>query len=198
MTDRPGALGLVASRMGAVRADIVSVSVIGQGDGWVLDEFVLSLPDDPPGLADFLVEEIEHVDGVHVESHHELVSQSSRSTSIVWFELLVDDCDVAGRFYAEALGWRVEPVGPFGDSVYYVVFPDDDPVPAGGLVQSDRAPQGSEAAGAVVYLDTADLDTTLASFEAAGGSVRSVTREEHHSSAVVADLWGNRLGLWQR
>jgi hypothetical protein len=65
LPDRPGALGLVASRIGAVRGDIVGIDVLEQGDGVVIDEFAVRLSD--PELVPVLVREIEEVDGASVE-----------------------------------------------------------------------------------------------------------------------------------
>ncbi len=45
IADRPGALGAVTSRIGAVRGDVVSIQILERGDGWVIDELVISLPD---------------------------------------------------------------------------------------------------------------------------------------------------------
>jgi hypothetical protein len=65
LPDRPGALGLVASRIGAVRGDIVGVDVLERSADVAVDEFALNLPD--AGLVPTLVREIEEVDGVSVE-----------------------------------------------------------------------------------------------------------------------------------
>jgi hypothetical protein len=70
LPDRPGALGLVASRIGAVRGDIVGIDVLEQGDGVVIDEFAVRLPD--LSLVRVLVREIEEVDGVSVEEVREV------------------------------------------------------------------------------------------------------------------------------
>ena len=43
LPDRPGALGLVASRIGAVRGDIVGIDVLETGDGVAVDEFAVLL-----------------------------------------------------------------------------------------------------------------------------------------------------------
>jgi hypothetical protein len=43
--DRPGALGLVASRIGALRGDIVGIEVLDRSDGVALDELAVVLPD---------------------------------------------------------------------------------------------------------------------------------------------------------
>ena len=65
LPDRPGALGLVASRIGAVRGDIVGIDVLETGEGVAVDEFAVILPD--PTTVPTLVREIEQVDGVSVE-----------------------------------------------------------------------------------------------------------------------------------
>ena len=65
LPDRPGALGLVASRIGAVRGDIVGVDVLERGTEVAVDEFAVDLPG--PDLVPTLVREIEEVDGVSVE-----------------------------------------------------------------------------------------------------------------------------------
>jgi hypothetical protein len=65
LPDRPGALGLVASRIGAVRGDIVGVDVLERGDDVAVDEFAVDLPD--VDLVPTLVREVEEVDGVSVE-----------------------------------------------------------------------------------------------------------------------------------
>lgn len=65
LPDRPGALGLVASRIGAVRGDIVGVDVLERGTDVAVDEFAVNLPD--ADLVPTLVREIEEVDGASVE-----------------------------------------------------------------------------------------------------------------------------------
>jgi len=66
LPDRPGALGAVASRIGAVRGDVVSVEILGRGEGLAVDEFVVEL-DDADHLPLLLVE-IAEVDGVAVQT----------------------------------------------------------------------------------------------------------------------------------
>jgi hypothetical protein len=65
LPDRPGALGLVASRIGAVDGDIVGIDVLERGDNVAVDEFAVLLR---KSIAiDLLVREIEEVDGASVE-----------------------------------------------------------------------------------------------------------------------------------
>ena len=63
--DRPGALGAVASRIGAVRGDLVGIEILERGVGRAIDELVIDLPD--ADLVDLLVSEVAEVDGVDVE-----------------------------------------------------------------------------------------------------------------------------------
>jgi hypothetical protein len=65
LADRPGALGAVASRIGAVQGDVAGVEVVEQVGGKAVDEFVVELPDEL--LVELLVSEIEQVDGTVVE-----------------------------------------------------------------------------------------------------------------------------------
>lgn len=65
LPDRPGALGQVASRIGAVGGDVVGIDILERGAGRAIDELVVSLPDET--LVDLLVSEVRAVDGVAVE-----------------------------------------------------------------------------------------------------------------------------------
>jgi hypothetical protein len=65
LPDRPGALGQVASRIGAVRGDVVGIDILERDNGQAVDELVVELPD--AGLVDLLVAEVRQVDGVAVE-----------------------------------------------------------------------------------------------------------------------------------
>ena len=63
--DRPGALGSVASRIGAVRGDLVGIDILERGAGRAIDELMVDLPDE--ALVPLLISEVEEVDGVDVE-----------------------------------------------------------------------------------------------------------------------------------
>ena len=66
MPDRPGALGQVASRIGAVRGDVLGIEILEQGAGRVIDELTVSLPSE--NVIGLLGSEIDAVDGVSVEN----------------------------------------------------------------------------------------------------------------------------------
>jgi hypothetical protein len=65
LPDRPGALGAVASRIGAVRGEIVGIEILERGGGRAVDDLVVELPDG--SSLELLAAEIAQVDGVDVE-----------------------------------------------------------------------------------------------------------------------------------
>lgn len=65
LPDRPGALGQVASRIGAVKGDVLSIEILEAGGGRVIDELVVALADE--SLVELMVNEVHAIDGVSVE-----------------------------------------------------------------------------------------------------------------------------------
>lgn len=88
--DRPGALGQVASRIGAVRGDVVGIDILERGAGRAIDELVVQLPD--ATLVDLLVSEIQAVDGADVED--------VRPTSEGWRDPRLDALESAAELLA--------------------------------------------------------------------------------------------------
>ena len=65
LPDRPGALGAVASRIGAVRGDLIGIDILERGAGRAIDELVVTLPS--ANLIDLMLRELREVEGVDVE-----------------------------------------------------------------------------------------------------------------------------------
>lgn len=63
--DRPGALGQVASRIGALQGDVVGIEILERDGARAVDELVIELPD--AHRLDRLVRAINEVDGAAVE-----------------------------------------------------------------------------------------------------------------------------------
>lgn len=78
LPDRPGALGAVASRVGAVRGDVVGIEILERGAGRAIDELIVELPSDD--LVPLLVTEVGQVDGVDVEDVRPLGSPLTEPT----------------------------------------------------------------------------------------------------------------------
>ncbi len=66
LPDRPGSLGAVATALGQVGADILSLDVVERRAGCAVDDLLVALP--PGGLADTLISSAQSVPGVVVES----------------------------------------------------------------------------------------------------------------------------------
>lgn len=66
LPDRPGSLGAVATAIGSVGGDIVSLDVVERGPDGAIDDLIVELP--PSGLADTLITSAQSVPGVLVES----------------------------------------------------------------------------------------------------------------------------------
>lgn len=102
LPDRPGALGQVASRVGAVRGDVTGIDILESGDGRVVDELVVKLP--AAVTTNQLVAEIRAVDGVSVEDVREIDHASGdRRTLALRVAVAVAESDPAellGRFVA--------------------------------------------------------------------------------------------------
>lgn len=66
LPDRPGSLGALATALGEVGADIVSLDVVERGLGVAVDDLVVEMP--AGGLADALITKAHTVPGAVVES----------------------------------------------------------------------------------------------------------------------------------
>ncbi len=66
LPDTPGTLGAVATALGTVGADILSVDVVERGNGVAIDDLVVEIPSGR--LPDALITAAESVDGVEVDA----------------------------------------------------------------------------------------------------------------------------------
>jgi hypothetical protein len=89
LPDRPGALGAVATALGTVGADILSVDVIERSADAAIDDFVVELP--PGKLPDTLVSAAATVDGVQVESIRPYAGQLDPHRELALLEGLARD-----------------------------------------------------------------------------------------------------------
>lgn len=72
LPDRPGALGQVASRIGAVGGDVIGIEIMERGTGIAVDDLVVCLPH--ADLVHQLRKEIGEVDDVRVEGIRQIES----------------------------------------------------------------------------------------------------------------------------
>jgi hypothetical protein len=122
MPDRPGALGQVASRIGAVRGDVLSIEILEQGGGRAIDELTVALPD--VELMSLLTAEIDAVDGVSVESIR-VVDPDRTDASL---SALALGAAIAESLPSERLEVMVGGIQRFAETDWVIVLDDGDPI----------------------------------------------------------------------
>lgn len=129
LPDRPGALGQVASRIGAVRGDVLGIEILESGGGRVIDELVVNLADE--SLVDLLIAEVDAVDGVSVEYVRPL-AEDRRDPDLVALQLAVTLAETASDNRPQVL---CEGVAAVADAAWAVVMG-----PAGVLAKVGAPP----------------------------------------------------------
>lgn len=111
---------------------------------------------------------------------------------IVHVEIPARDTKAASSFYAELFGWNMET----DDQFDYTMFSPGDG-PGGGFVTIDG--EKTKPGDVVVYVDTDDLDATIAKAESLGATTVVAKTEIPGMGwfAVIVDPSGNKLGLWR-
>lgn len=112
----------------------------------------------------------------------------------VWYELLTSDPAAAQAFYADVVGWTLQ---PFDDSGSYTMFVG----PQGPLGGVTALPDAAKQMGASPYwqanVEVADVDATVALVEQLGGTVYLVeTVPEIGRFAVIADPQGAVIAVF--
>ena len=175
LPDRPGALGQVASRIGAVRGDVVGIDILERDGGQAVDELVVELPDGR--LIDLLVNEVRQVDGVAVEEVRPLADalHDPRLDALEAAAQLVGADDVEELLAAVVTNSR-RVVG-----ASWVAVVDIDERGDGVLAASAEAP------------NAAWLEAFLAGSRAAEGVNRG--RGSHHSDVIWTPMAHSGLAL---
>ena len=105
LPDRPGALGLVASRIGSVGVDIVAVNILRRTGGSAVDEFVVELS--RHDLVDLLRNEIHEVDGAVIEEIRPVAGTDSAALADI-----VDHAGIAADPGFADADASTDPAGP--------------------------------------------------------------------------------------
>jgi hypothetical protein len=111
LPDRPGALGALATALGQVEADILSVDIVERTPGQAVDDLVVELP--PERLADSLITAALGVEGVRVESIRPYAGHIDTHRELELLEAITDRPEDAARLLAEGLprifraGWSI-------------------------------------------------------------------------------------------
>lgn len=122
------------------------------------------------------------------------------SGKVVHFELPFDDGDRARTFYAEAFGWKLDPMPEFDYTGISTGPMSEDMGPSepgyiGGGMTSRTAPVESP----VITIETASIEDTLAKVAELGGSTVASKQAvgDMGFTAYFKDSEGNVVGLWE-
>jgi hypothetical protein len=120
LPDRPGTLGAVATALGQIGADILSVDVVERGSGVAIDDLVVELPSGR--LPDTLITAAESVDGVEVDAVRPYAGILDTHRELELVEEIADDPRKGLEVFTEGVpkiiraGWAVV-VGPEGTGI---------------------------------------------------------------------------------
>ena len=122
LPDRPGALGQVASRIGAVKGDVLGIEILEMGGGRVIDELVVALPDDT--LLELMVNEVHAIDGVSVEHVRPVTGDRSDGGLLA----LALAAELAETDRAARVGFMVEGVARLTEAEWVLVVRGNEPI----------------------------------------------------------------------
>jgi hypothetical protein len=198
--DRPGALGAVASRIGAVRGDLVGIDILERGAGRAIDELIVSLPGDD--LVPLLVAEMSQVDGVDVEDVRPVAGEvvDARLDALETAAVLVQqpDADKLQRVLAEharhdfEAEWAMVVVHDGGEAVVTV---GDAPSAA----WARAFVEGSRSSAPVSAGESGPDDVAWAALDGIAGALvlgrhgRPFRARERHQLAALARIADARL-----
>jgi hypothetical protein len=177
LPDRPGALGLVASRIGAIGGDIVGIDVLERGESIAVDEVSVVLP--RADLAALLVREIEEVDGASVEEWREVDTFSDAAVAALEsVEVLCGAADIKDLAELLVARSRAEFAGDWSAVLQdaHTLACEGDGVPNPPVL--DALAAGTAASPAVACGDSGPDDLAVAPL-AGQGAVLLVGRAGH-------------------
>ncbi|MCG8928287.1 MULTISPECIES: ACT domain-containing protein [Lentzea] len=120
LPDRPGTLGAVASALGEIGADILSVDVVERGSGLAIDDLVVELPSGR--LPDTLITAAESVEGVEVDAVRPYAGILDTHRELELVEEIAEEPKKGLEVFTEGVpkiiraGWAVV-VGPEGTGI---------------------------------------------------------------------------------
>ena len=109
---------------------------------------------------------------------------------IVHVEFSTKDRQASGKFYADLFGWKVEQM----PQMNYATFESGDGVGGGFSPIMENNPAGTT----VVYIDTDDIEASLADVKRLGGKMEVPKTEIPGMGwfAIFTDPTGNKVGLF--
>jgi predicted enzyme related to lactoylglutathione lyase len=109
---------------------------------------------------------------------------------IVHIEISAKDREVAGKFYSDVFGWKIQQL----PEMNYATF-EAEGGPGGGL----NPVENNQPAPIMVYIHTDDIDASMQKIQKSGGKLVRPTDEVPGMGqfAFFSDPTGNILALWR-
>ncbi|WP_394622209.1 ACT domain-containing protein [Lentzea sp. JNUCC 0626] len=120
LPDRPGTLGAVATALGEIGADILSVDVVERGSGLAIDDLVVELPSGR--LPDTLITAAESIEGVEVDAVRPYAGILDTHRELELVEEIAEEPKKGLEIFTEGVpkiiraGWAIV-VGPNGTGI---------------------------------------------------------------------------------
>ncbi|MCR3748183.1 MULTISPECIES: ACT domain-containing protein [Lentzea] len=120
LPDRPGTLGAVATALGEIGADILSVDVVERGSGIAIDDLVVELPSGR--LPDTLITAAESIEGVEVDAVRPYAGILDTHRELELVEEIAEEPKKGLEIFTEGVpkiiraGWAIV-VGPKGPGI---------------------------------------------------------------------------------
>lgn len=120
LPDRPGTLGAVATALGEIGADILSVDVVERGSGLAIDDLVVELPSGR--LPDTLITAAESIEGVEVDAVRPYAGILDTHRELELVEEIAEEPRKGLEIFTEGVpkiiraGWAIV-VGPQGTGI---------------------------------------------------------------------------------
>lgn len=120
LPDRPGTLGAVATALGEIGADILSVDVVERGSGVAIDDLVVELPSGR--LPDTLITAAESIEGVEVDAVRPYAGILDTHRELELVEEIAEEPRKGLEIFTEGVpkiiraGWAIV-VGPQGTGI---------------------------------------------------------------------------------
>jgi hypothetical protein len=150
LPDRPGSLGLIASAVGTVGADIRSIQIVGKEDGQAIDDFTLTLPNG--AMPDNLVSACTAIEGVRVLWFSRYPEGGSLQSDIEALERIQRRPDRAAELLTESM-----PMVFHGHWALLLASADGAVVHGTEMAPPELTPDGVAALAPLTELHTAEL-----------------------------------------
>jgi predicted enzyme related to lactoylglutathione lyase len=122
---------------------------------------------------------------------------SNRHGTPIWYELMTKDPSSARSFYNTVVGWEIDESVPAGSAMDYRMISAKDGLVGGVYQLTDEMCQNGAAPCWMMYIGVDDVDASVATVTAAGGSVQLAAFDISNVGriAMVSDPQGAALYL---